>query len=177
MPRETVRRERMVVRRVRCVAPTRDEQTEGQQLDHDHDVVRGHALARALEQQPCDQHHDAERRQMDDDRNAGDVRRRLQQAVHRRVGAQERRPIAGREPRRKRDAEAAEQRVEVVAPRDRDRDVADGVLEDQIPADDPGDQLSERRVRVGVRASRLRDHRRQLRVAQRRRARTPGQAG
>ena len=41
----------------------------------------------------------AEGRQVDHDRDAGDVRRRLQQAVHRRVGAEERRPVAGREPR------------------------------------------------------------------------------
>ena len=59
-----------------------------------------------------------------------------------------------------------DQRVEIVAPRDRHGDVADRVLEDQIPADDPRDQLAERRVRVGVGASRLRDHRRELRVAQ-----------
>ena len=63
---------------------------------------------------------------------------------------------------------AAEQRLEVVAPRDRDGDVADGVLEDQIPPDDPRDELAERRVRVRVRAARLRNHRRQLGVAERR---------
>ena len=62
---------------------------------------------------------------------------------------------------------AAEQRVEVAAPRDRDGDVADRVLEDQVPPDDPGDELAERRVRVRVRAARLRNHRRQLGVAQR----------
>ena len=84
------------------------------------------------------------------------------------IGAEQRRPVPGRQPRGQRDPEAAQQRGEVVAPRDRHGDVADRVLEDQIPADDPGDQLAERRVRVGVGAPGLRDHRGQLRVAQRR---------
>ena len=90
----------------------------------------------------------------------------VEQPVDLRIGAEQRRAVAGRQPHRQRDAEAAQQRVEVVAPRDRDRDVADGVFENQVPADDPRDQLAERRVRVGVGAARLRNHRRQLRVAQ-----------
>ena len=61
--------------------------------------------------------------------------------------------------------------VEVAAPGDRDRDVADRVLEDQIPADDPRDELAERRVRVRVGAAGLRNHRGELGVAERRRAR------
>src|SRR6476469_5170377 len=52
--------------------------------------------------------------------------------------------------------------VEVLAPRDRDRRGADGVLEDQVPADDPGDELAERRVRVGVGGAGHRDRRGQL---------------
>ena len=59
-----------------------------------------------------------------------------------------------------------QQRREVIAPRDRDRDVADGVFENQIPADDPRHQLAERGVRVGVGAAGLRNHRGELRVAQ-----------
>ena len=89
-----------------------------------------------------------------------------QQAVNLRIGAEQRRPIAGRHPDRQRDAEIPQQRLEVVAPGDRDRDVADGVLENQIPADDPRDQLAERRVGVRVGAARLRNHRRELRVAE-----------
>ena len=44
----------------------------------------------------------------------------------------------------------------------------DRVFQNQVPADDPRDQLPQRRVRIGVGASRLRNHRRQLGVAQRR---------
>ena len=97
-------------------------------------------------------------------------------AVHRRIRAEQRRAVAVRQPGGKLDAEARQQRGEVAAPGDRDRDVADRVLEDQVPADDPRDQLAERRVRVGVGAAGLRDHRRQLGVAERRRARTPRRA-
>ena len=60
-----------------------------------------------------------------------------------------------------------EQRIEIAAPRDGDGDVAHRVLEDEIPADDPGHQLAERRVRIRVGAAGLRNHRRQLGVAER----------
>ena len=60
-----------------------------------------------------------------------------------------------------------EERVEVAAPADRDRGDRDAVLQDQVPADDPGDDLAERGVGVGVRAAGHRDRRRQLGVRQR----------
>ena len=44
----------------------------------------------------------------------------------------------------------SEQRDEVARPADRDRRRAERVLEDQVPADDPGDELAQRRVGVGV---------------------------
>ncbi len=44
--------------------------------------------------------------------------------------------------------------------------VADGVLEDEIPTDDPGDQFAHGGVGVGVRAAGNGNHRRQLRVAE-----------
>ena len=83
-----------------------------------------------------------------------------------RIGAEERGAVPVRQPGRELDAEAGQQRGEIAAPGDRDGDVADRVLEDQIPADDPGDQLAERRVGVGVGAAGLRNHRRQLGVAE-----------
>ena len=94
------------------------------------------------------------------------ARCRGEQPVHLRVRAEQRRAIAGGQPHRQVDPDAAHERVEVVAPRDRDRDVAHRVLEDQVPADDPGHQLAQRRVGVGVGGAGLRDHRRQLGVAQ-----------
>ena len=67
-------------------------------------------------------------------------------------------------------AEAAQQLLEIARPRDRHGDVADRVFDDQIPADDPRDQLAERGVGVGVGRAGDRHHRRELRVAQRREA-------
>ena len=90
----------------------------------------------------------------------------FKQAVDLRIRAEQRRAIAGRQPDRQPGPEAAQQRVEVVAPRNGDGDVADGVLEDQVPADDPRDQLPHRRVRIGVGAARLRNHRGELGVAE-----------
>ena len=65
------------------------------------------------------------------------------------------------------DAELREHALEVARPAVRDGRRSDRVLEDQIPADDPGEQLAERRVGVGVGRSGHRHHRRELRVAQR----------
>ena len=45
-------------------------------------------------------------------------------------------------------------------------DVADRVLEDQVPADDPGHELAEGRVGVRVGAAGDRDHGRELGVAE-----------
>ena len=62
------------------------------------------------------------------------------------------------------------------APADGDRRDRDGVLEDQVPADDPRDELAERRVRVRVGAARDRDRRCQLGVGERgERARDAGE--
>ena len=63
---------------------------------------------------------------------------------------------------------AIQQIVEVGGEAHRDRHVRYGVFEDQIPADDPREDLAEDRVGVGVRAAGDRNHRRQFRVAQRR---------
>ena len=55
-----------------------------------------------------------------------------------------------------------------------DRHIADRVLENQVPADDPRDQLAHGRVRVGVRAARDGNHRRQFGVAERSKAADDG---
>ena len=82
---EAVRRERVEFAMFRCVAPTAMKSASASELDHHHDVVGARALLRAAEQQPGDEHHDPERRQIDENRHAGDVRRGLQQPVDCRV--------------------------------------------------------------------------------------------
>ena len=58
--------------------------------------------------------------------------------------------------------------IEVCRESDRDSHVRNRVLEDEVPADDPGKYLAERRVGVGIRASRNRNHGGELGVAERR---------
>ena len=67
---------------------------------------------------------------------------------------------------RHRCPEKREHLVEVLAPCDGDCCGADGVLEDEIPTDDPRDELTHRHVRVRVRAAGDRNHRRELGIAQ-----------
>ena len=57
--------------------------------------------------------------------------------------------------------------IEVVGPAGGDDAGADRVFEDQVPADDPGDQLAQRRIGVGIGAAGHRHHAGQLRVAER----------
>ena len=63
-------------------------------------------------------------------------------------------------------AEPLEHPVEVLAPGDRYRRRPDGILEHEIPADDPGDELAHRRVRIRVRAAGDGNHRGELGVAE-----------
>ena len=57
-------------------------------------------------------------------------------------------------------------RLRVLAPGDRHGGGADRVLQHEVPADDPGEQLPHRRVGVGVGAAGDRDHRGELGVAE-----------
>ena len=57
-------------------------------------------------------------------------------------------------------------RLTVGAKADRDYDVADDVFEDQVPADDPGENLAERGVGIGVGAAGDGNHRGQFGVTE-----------
>ena len=83
------------------------------------------------------------------------------------VGERERRI---RQRRRQVDAEVIEQAREIAGPADGDGRCRDAVFEHHVPADEPRDELAERRVRVRIRAARHRDQRRELGVAERREA-------
>ena len=60
------------------------------------------------------------------------------------------------------------QRIEVARPAVGREARPDRVFQDQVPADDPGDQLAQRGVGVGVRTAGHRNHAGQLRIAKRR---------
>ena len=79
-------------------------------------------------------------------------------------------PQIGGQPAGELQAEAAEELAEIARPGDGHRDVAHGVLQHQVPADDPGHDLAQRGVGIGVGAAGDGDQRGELGVAQGREA-------
>ncbi len=71
----------------------------------------------------------------------------------------------GQELRRQVDAPIVQKARDVSGPVDRDRGCADHVFEDQVPADQPGDELAHRGIGVGVRRAGDRNGRGHLGVA------------
>src|SRR5262249_47361795 len=71
------------------------------------------------------------------------------------------------QPIRKRNVKTRKQLVEIAGPANRDRDVADGVLEHQVPADYPRHQFSQRRLGITVRGTGYWDDSRHLRKTKR----------
>jgi hypothetical protein len=159
----------MVVRGIDVLHADDDEEREHQQLHRDHRVVHTRALPHAEHQQPRDEPDDDERRDVHQDRDTADVRGGVQKRLEGRIGRGEQHlAISVHQPRGQGDTGAREEGDEVAAPGDGDGNVPHGVLEDQVPADDPRDDLAERGVGVRIGAPGLRDHRRQLGVAERR---------
>jgi hypothetical protein len=112
-----------------------DEEEQDRQLDDHHGGVDPSALLGTHGQQEGDQGHDEDGRQVEDPavlRALGD-------------GVRERRALS----------EGGDQElVHVAAPADRDGGHRDAVLEDQVPADDEGDELAHGGVGEGVRTAR-----------------------
>ena len=150
---------RQVLAPARRPRPATTKTTSTTTLMHDQRRVGVGGLLDADHQQRRDQQHDGGGRQVE---HAGSSCRRRPWPSQR----------GGGELGRERDAEVAQQAHEVARPADRDGRRAERVLEDQVPADDPGDELARRRVGVGVGAARDRDHRRELGVAEAREARS-----
>ena len=67
----------------------------------------------------------------------------------------------------KHEAVVAQKRLDVARPRRRDRRHADSVFEDEVPPDDPGHELAERRICIGIRAAGNRHHRCEFRITER----------
>ena len=179
-PMESSGEEGMPVLRLHEEGPDGDEEEEGQDLQHHDHVVEAGRLLHPAHEEPRDRGGDGGGEHVADDGHAeedgmvqvrlvGDAQLRAQTAraaLGRGPGGEQRRAVVGRDPRRDLDAEAEHELPEVGGPGDRHRDVADRVLEDQVPADDPGHQLAERRVAVGVGGAAHRHEAGELRVAQ-----------
>ena len=125
------------------------------QFDGDDEVVEPRRLPDAYHQQ---------RRDEDDDDHRRDVEDRTGRRPRTGVGvvAQRRRDQF----RRQIEAKIPGKADEIARPSNRDRDRAYRVFEDQVPADDPGDEFAERRVGIGIGAAADRNGRRHLGVAQ-----------
>ena len=161
-----VRCKRVVVGRIDMHRANDHEQRQHQQFDPNHDRIRPGAFLRTAAQQPGNRGDDQKRRQVDQHRNTRDMRCIHDDLLYRREGALHRLVVAVRQPPRQMNVESAEQRTEVAAPRDRHRHVTDGILKDQIPANDPRDQLAQRSVRIRVCAAGSRNHRGQLGITE-----------
>ncbi len=122
---------------------------DGANFNRDHDVV---GLGRFL--------HSAhqEQRENEDDQEAGQIEVSARPLPR---GPDGTRPFVGQV-----DAERGELRLGITGEAHRDGNVADRVFEDQVPADDPGENFAERRVGISVGATGNRDHRGQFGVAQ-----------
>ena len=139
-----------------------DEHQDGENFQHHHHVVRFGRFADPADENHGEQHDDDECRPVETEMPAGIV-----ECVALQV-AEARGEIGGRDPAQAgMDAKPVEQVDNVRGKSDADGHVGDGVLEDQIPADDPGDQFAHRGVGVRVGASGDGNHRGELRVAER----------
>ncbi|VVB47148.1 hypothetical protein RHAL1_02661 [Beijerinckiaceae bacterium RH AL1] len=123
-------------------------------LHRHHDVVEARRFLGAHDQ------HDREHR---NDEHRGQVEERM-----RRRAVGELHLGAGRrgEGRRNGDADVLEQAERVLAPADGDGRGAHRIFEDEIPADDPGEDLAERRGGIGVGGAGDRQHRGELGIAE-----------
>ena len=108
-----------------------DEDRDGQQLDKDHGHVDAGALPHAQHEQDHEDQDDAGGRQVDDAAQGGGLGQGIRQG----------------------QAHGGEGVVEIAGPAVGHGGGGHPVFQDQIPADDPGDQLAEGRVAVAVGAA------------------------
>ncbi len=148
--REAERHERLQVVRIERRQRDRDEHRQCDQLEHHQDRVERGALARAGHQQAGDRERDEDRRQVDD---AARVRTRGKGGGQGDVPAE-----VLLHPLQEPD--------EVAGPAHGHGADHQRILQDQAPADDPGDGLAQHAVAVGVGAARGRHHRRQFGIGQ-----------
>ena len=122
-----------------------DEDENGDDLDEDQDVVGAGRLADAAHQHNGENHDDEEGGNVEAEVPAGRVE--IVSGKILQTGGQ----IGGRNPLEIGvEAEPVQQRHNMGSEAHADAHVAEGVFEDQIPADDPCDELAEGGVGIGV---------------------------
>ncbi|OPZ81795.1 MAG: hypothetical protein BWY77_00475 [bacterium ADurb.Bin431] len=130
-----------------------DDNKKGQHdnLDADHDSVEAGALADAPDEHQADEGDDGDSEEIEDDRQSEEVGGVAKDSLHPgRVYNPRRSAVIHRDPVGYDDVESAQKGLEIIRPGDGHGDVADGVLDDQVPTDHPGDELAQGGVGVGV---------------------------
>ncbi len=122
---------------------------DGADFHRHHDVVGLRRLLHSAHQQ---------QREKENDEEAGKIEIRARPLPS---GPHRARPFF-----RQVEAEDRQLRFRITGKANRDRDVRDYVFEDEVPADDPGENFAERRVRICIGAAGDGDHRGQFGVAQ-----------
>ena len=133
----------------------RDEHHDDDKLDRDDDVVEARGLPDADDEQgrnSRDHHH-----RRDIDQRAGHMPAAVGGIVGKRRSGKSRRDD---------DANIFEEAHHIARPPDGDGGGAERIFENQVPADDPGDEFAHRRVGIGVGAARDRHRRGHFRIAQ-----------
>ena len=135
---------------------------------HPKKVRRSQQFMRPLQQfrrlRPHDRRHFIEKRLRA--RHQGRVRSLRHLPGNHILGRFQRRPMIVSQPQRHLDVENIQQCDKVVRPPRRHRAGAHRVFQREVPADNPGNQLTQRRVSVSVGAAGQRNHGRELRIAQ-----------
>ena len=103
---ETVGRKRVIIPHVDVPGSDDDEEGQHGELDRHQDVVGARTLPHAQHQQPGNQRHDHERRDVHENRDACDMRGGLHQPVDFRIRAEQRLSVAVNRPIRKIDPHA-----------------------------------------------------------------------
>ena len=141
--------------------PKKDKGQDCGDFDQHHDVVGAGGLA--------DAEHQDDGEETDYDDEGGDIEAGVPAGgvdVFAGQVLQAQRQVGGGEPFGVEvDAEPVEQVDEVRGEADGDAHVGKGVLEDEVPADDPGDELAQHGVGVGVGGAGDGDHAGELSVA------------
>ena len=138
---------------------------DGRDFQQHHHVVGFGGLANAADQYHRQEHHDDKSGNIEAHVKAGGIERPALE-IGEAAGK-----IRGRDPAQRRmPAKPVEGGRHVCGEANADGHVADRIFQDQVPSDDPGDQLAHGRVGVGVSAAGNGNHGRQLGIAQ------PGEA-
>ena len=160
-PRPAVGHEGMPVAGMDEADDRKDKDQNGDQLEPHHHVVGVGRLANAAHQDHGENHDDEKGGNVEAEVPAGMVESVAGQILQA-VGQ-----IGGRDPHRGgMQAEPVEQIDDVRGKADADGHVGAGVFQNQIPADDPGDQFAERGVGVGVGRAGNGNHGRQFGVTE-----------